>query len=707
LREKGEDEMSESSGEDTRAIKTLCHMCDEDCGITVHVSDGTAVRVEGMAEHPLSYFEVCPKARAILDYVYAPDRLKFPQMRVDDTWRRISWDEALDTIAKKLEDIRKKDGMKAVAILQGYGTGHEELKWYMQRFSDVYGTPNFASIGSLCYHARAIGLGLTYGGVAMPDYQNAKCILIWGCNPKESVGRSSKGWLTENYLASNKRPAKLVVIDPRRTPFAKVADVHARIRPGTDAALGLGMLNVIIQEGLYDRDFVDRWTVGFEELAKHIENYPPEKVEEITYVPANIIEDIARIYATSKNACIIHDEGVDGNRNGVQAARTIGILEAVTGNIDVAGGNVFPPKLSLTYLRIPENLKEKPLGAEEYPLYYEFWHEGQAMVWWDTLLTGKPYPLKAMIIAGANPLLTFPNTAKVRRALEKLDLLVVFDDFMTETAKMADIVLPASTFLERTQHKEYGSRNTGYVTLRRAAVGPLWESWPDWKFWFKLAKRMGYQEYFPWNDVEEAIEFLLKPSEVTLERLKQNPGGVHLVEKRRRSYEDRGFGTPSKKVEIYSEKLRKYGYEPLPVHVEPEESPVSSVELAKDYPLILTTGSRIFEYTHSQLRNIPRLRERVPYPYAEINPKTARESSIRDSDEVVVESKRGVIKVKVKVTEDVPTWLVNIPHGWAEANVNLLTDDGGRDPISGFPPLKSLLCRVRKPSASSNMELPT
>jgi anaerobic selenocysteine-containing dehydrogenase len=279
---------------------------------------------------------------------------------------------------------------------------------------------------------------------------------------------------------------------------------------------------------------------------------------------------------------------------------------------------------------------------------------------------------------------------------------VVFDDFMTETAKLADIILPASTFLERTQHKEYGSRNTGYVTLRRAVVGPLWESWPDWKFWFELAKRMGYREYFPWDDVEETIEFILKPSGVTLEQLKKNPEGIYFFERRYRSYEERGFGTPSKKVEIYSEMLRKYGYDPLPIHVEPEESPVNSPGLARDYPLILTTGSRIFEYTHSQLRNIPRLRERVPDPYAEINPQTARESNIHDSDEIIVESKRGFIKLKAKVTEDVPTWLVNIPHGWAEANVNLLTDDGGRDPISGFPPLKSLLCRVRKPSLATS-----
>ena len=236
------------------------------------------------------------------------------------------------------------------------------------------------------------------------------------------------------------------------------------------------------------------------------------------------------------------------------------------------------------------------------------------MILLNSLLTEKPYPIKAMIIVGGNPLLTWPNSSKVKKGLERLDFLVVMDVFMTSTAELANVVLPACTYWERTELHEYGLLNcTPYVMLRRKAIEPLWNSWPDWKFWLELSRKMGYEEYFPWNSIEEITDFLLKPSGITLKQLEENPSGFFHGHMEYKKYL-KGFKTPSGKIELYSETLEKLGYDPLPTHKEPPESPVSNPELAKEYSLILTTGARILEYTHTMLRDVKRLNERVPEP---------------------------------------------------------------------------------------------
>jgi anaerobic selenocysteine-containing dehydrogenase len=292
--------------------------------------------------------------------------------------------------------------------------------------------------------------------------------------------------------------------------------------------------------------------------------------------------------------------------------------------------------------------------------------------------------------------LTWPNTNKVIKAFEKLDLIVVIDTFMTDTAKRADIVLPGSTFLERQDLRTYPSRGMTLILRTERAVEPVGNSMEDWKIWAELGKRLGYGEYFPWKDSDELFEYLLKPTNISIDRLKQNPGGVYYLERRFQKYLKEGFNTPSKKVELYSEAMNTFGYDPLPTFHEPAESPVSRPDLIEKYPLVLITGARTIAYQHTQYRNLPSLRRLVPEPLIEINPKTAASLGIADGDAVKVESLRGGIQLRAKLTEGIHPEVVSLQHGWSEANVNYLTDDQARDPISAYPGFRSEMCRVTK-----------
>jgi len=680
----------------SQVIKSDCILCVSGCGINAYVEDGKLVKVEGMPEHPLNKGGLCPRGENLVEFAYAPDRVKYPMKKENGEWKRISWDEALDTIASKLTRIKEEYGAHALAIFNGsMAVENIELAAFTQRFKGAFGTPNLISVESFCFRIRVIAHLMTFGRFTSEDPLESKCIVLWGNNPDESR------WMwAEHIHAAVEKGLKLIVIDPRRTPLAKKG-IHLQIRPGTDAALGLAMLNVIISEGLYDEQFLREWTVGFDELKEHVKQYPPEKVEEITWVPAPEIRKAARIFATVKPACIVPGTSpLAQNGNGLQNERLLCILQTVTGNLDVPGGWAMTPLIRLSDLRLP--VDEEPIGAAEYPVFYKTGGKavpyGQTVVFPEVVLSEKPYPIKALIVTGGNPALTLPDSNKVAEALQKLDLLVVINPFMTETAEMAHIVLPACTFLEKMGLGMVYGINAGlpYVLLRKQVVEPPGEAWADWKFWTELARKMGLGEYFPWNTDEEVVAHLLEPSGVTLEQLEENPCGVYYDTKNYKARETFGFRTPSRKIEIYSKALEEAGFDPLPTHREPSQSPVRTPELAKEYPLVLITGARMREYTHSQLRNMTQMRRRAPEPLAEVHPSTARKYDIVNGGMIWVETRKGSIKMKAKVTEDIAPLVVSIPHGWAQANANVLTDIENRDPISGYPELKALLCRIRK-----------
>jgi len=679
-----------SIGSDSRIVKTICNMCLNRCGIDVSVENGKIVGVAPMQEHP--YNTLCLKAQAIPELVHSSERLTNPLRKVGGEFREVSWNEAFDFIASRLTDIKEKYGPQSVVAHLGEPFINTHTERMLRRFTELYGSPNYTTGASFCYLARVIGHRLTLGAHVLPHYSSTatRCLVLWGFNPTES----HPVW-ADRTDAMLQRGTKLVVVDPRATPLAKRADIHAQIRPGTDCALALGLLNVVIAEKLYDKGFVEEWTVGFDKLAEHVKEYSPEKVEAITWIKAETIRNIARMYATNKPAAIAHGISLDHSTNGIQAIRAVTILMAITGNLDIPGGNVYAQRLRLTSFRLAEKATDKvPIGAD-YPLFGCYTHEETVVPAIDAMLTEKPYPIKGLLIDGCNPLLTWPNINKVRRGFENLDLLVVVDIFMTETAEMANIVLPGTTFLEREDIRDYGE-TLPIITVTNKVIEPVGNSMDDWKIWAELGKRMGYAEYFPWKDPDELFSYWLKATNISLEQLRQTPGGTCYAEREFQKYLKDGFNTQSGKVEIYSQTLNDYGYDPLPTYHEPAESPVSRPELMKKYPLTFVSGLRTLPYLHSEYRNLPSLRKLAPEPLIEINPETAGSLAIAEGDVVKVESLRGSIKVKTRLSEDIHPGIVAMQHGWNEANANMLTDDEAHDPVSGYPGFRSVMCRIAK-----------
>jgi anaerobic selenocysteine-containing dehydrogenase len=457
------------------------------------------------------------------------------------------------------------------------------------------------------------------------------------------------------------------------------------------------MLHVVIKEALYDKEFVGRWVIGFDKLAEHVSAYTPQKVEEITWIPAAKIKLAARLFASSSPACISPGVALELHTNGFQAVRAIAILQAITGNIDVSGGALFLSEAQLSDMSIAKRDQSIPaIGQNEYPLFYKSTGHAQAHLYADAILEGKPYPVKALIIVGSNPVLTWPNTARVREAFAKLEFLAVMDPFMTQTAQLADLVLPSATFLGRNElwDSSHLSREPrlGLAAKLCDEEGLL----TNWEVWKELAARMGYADYFPWKDEEEAINYRLKPMGLTVEDLKGMPGGYVYHRWSEKKYEKDGFNTASGKVEVYSSELERYGYDPLPTYVEPAESPVSTPGIGSAYPLVLTTGARTLEYIHSRFRNVPSLHKRAPEPHVEVHPAKAQELNIEEGEMVVVESPRGSVEMRVRYADEIDPRVIFIPHGWNDANANVLTDDTMLDPVTGFPPARSLLARIVK-----------
>lgn len=711
------------------------------CALKVYIKDKKIIDIRGVPEDPESKGEITVRDLHMKEILYAPDRLKYPMKKIGKKgkgkWKRISWNEALTIVSDRLKDIKKRYGAEAIAFHHGHYHSGDILGSYIARLANLIGTPNVSNPSHICHLPRVfLQNSYDFGAVLPPDVAHTKCIILWGGNPK-ATNKPQEIAIEE----ARKRGSKLIVIDPRVTDYAMEADIHAQLRPGTDGALALGMLHVIIKEGLYDRKFVRKWTVGFDQLKKHVEDYLPEKVEEITWVPAEKIKEIARMYATTKPACISPRNALDQHTNASCAIRAINSLMAITGNIDVKGGNVIviPIILGLEdlklYDKLPPEAEKKKIGVDRclYSRVSKTWPSAHTPSIWDAIINSNPYPIKGMFVMAANPALTCANTNVVLEALKKLEFLVVADLFMTPTAGLADIVLPASTFLETNRfvtydtHADHGWNYQSRIALSPKVIEPIGESRPDWKIICELGRKMGYGEYFPWETEEQAIDYILKPLGITCEDLKENPHGIiiaappilfkkfrgifggllrgFLSMTRLRSYPNmykkyetlmKGFLTSSTKVELYSNRLKELGYDPLPVYREPAESPVSQPQLAKEYPLILIAGSKLEMYTHSMMRNIPELRSKFPKNLLEIHPETAAKQGIETGDMTRVASPRGSITCTAEVTRRIDPRVVHLYHGFKESNCNELTDHKSYDAITGSTGLKSLLCKVEK-----------
>jgi anaerobic selenocysteine-containing dehydrogenase len=692
-----------------RVIKTACVVCQAGCGLLVHIENGEIVQITGDPESPVNRGKLCVKGEASLGRVHHPARLKYPLRRTGERgsgrWERISWNEALDKVADQLLQAKTAHGPESVVFMRGSFKGGYGGA-YLARFANAFGAPNIASMASVCFQPRVNGSVFTHGFNPVPDYDYPPAsLLVWGANLPET--RLGEGVDT---LKALQKGSKLIVVDPRKFDLSRRAEIWLQLRPGSDLALALGLIHVIIAETLYDRSFVDSWTIGFNELKKHVEQYPPEGVEKITWVPASLIKDAARLYATSKPAVLQAGNAIDHNGNNFQTARALAILRAITGNLGVPGGELACSQPPIVPMGSPEfdlrnklqnGERNKRLNAADGMLPSVFYTLPQSIV--KAVLKGEPYKMHAAYILGGNMLLTYTNAQEVYKALRQIDFLAVADMFMTPTVAMADIVFPVGSYLETD-----GIIAPPYypvVQVQQKAV-QFSECRSDYEILAGLARRVGISEYF-WESEKECLDYILKPAGLTFEEFGHI--GALVGKKEYRKHEKDGFSTPSKKVELYSERLQDWGFDPLPTYREISETPLSAPELARKYPLVLMSW-KTEEFRHSGERQIESLRKLHPEPIVRIHPDTAAELGIVEGDAVYIETKRGRIQQKAVLTADIDRRVAGVDYGWwfpekspegmygwAEANVNILTDDAppwGRE--MGTPNLRSFLCKVYK-----------
>ena len=687
-------------------------------------------RIERVAPDPgRPNGECCRRVGRAAEILYSPDRLLHPMARAgergENQFRNIGWDEALDIVAERLIETAARFGPEAACLYTGRGTFERSL-WEMLSPADVressawsllfpFGSPNTMGAGSNCYVSHAVMAPATTLGIwgtdTFADLEHARLIVVWGTNP----ANASPPRQMAAILKARRRGARVIVIDHRRTETAqKTGAQWIAVRPGTDGALALAMIATIVEEGLHDSRFAQQWTVGFDDLCRYVARFTPETAEAVTGVPAGVVRQAARDIAQAGGASLLSYSGLEYSTSGVQNNRAVLVLWALSGNLDVAGGNVLrTPGADFAVdarHRLRPPARPLPIGADKYPLYHYLRHEAQAMELPRAILDSDPYPVRALLVFGASITTGYPDPALWRRAFSALDFLLVVDRFATETSRYADIVLPAATAFEYESYLIVDN----VVTIRRKLIEPLGDSRSDWGIVAGIAGRLGYGHLFP-RSTEEMLEWAFEGTGIDLAVLRSSPGGLP-VPSAALSYRkwesgllrpdgSPGFPTPSGKFEIASSLLEKFGYEPLPVFVPPVEGPAAGPDLLDRFPLVFNSGARNKVFFNSQHHNIPDLARQRPHPLVCIHPLDAEVRGIADGDPVDVETPRGRARFQAFVTEDIMKGSVEAdahggnpfgPDPWRHCNVNELTDAGNRDPVSGFPVYKALLCNVAK-----------
>jgi anaerobic selenocysteine-containing dehydrogenase len=685
-------------------VKSTCYECDANCAIDVTLdATGEPVSIEGPD---------CPRCYVQLDRRNHPDRLLYPLKRVgprgSGEFERISWDEALDTIAEQLRHTREQHGAPAAAFFAGYT---KEARPQLQRLAHAFGSPNYMTESGCCFSATKVAEEVTLGKkiktTSTVASNNTKCLLVWSTNPRGSIPP-----FHQHPLAHAKPGRPMIVVDPRRTRLAEQADVFLQIRPGTDGALALGFHHLIFANGWQDQAFLDQWGKGVDAFRDYVADFPPERVAEICGIAASDLCRAAELFATLRPAQImLSPTATVQHSNGFQNHRAVVLLSAVTGNIDREGGNrffndkVLPKPIEL----FDHCLNDLPprVGDEVFPVWTRHWPAAQSMLLPDCILEGKPQRIRSLLAMGINTAM-WANSKRVERALGALDFFAASDFFHNPATRMADIVLPAATNLEREALIAYpGCAYQGELRYRRQVVAPKGEARPDAEVFLDLGVRLGMADQFwdgdlaaSWAEAAEGI-----PEDIR-QQVYDDPNGVTVFAKAidelvdhgfldaDRQYRLHGFNTVSGKVEFDSDELRAAGHDGLPVWREPAESPVSTPEVARDFPLVLTSGARHKHATHSQHQYLERMRKAMPQPLVELHPDDAALRGIGNGDRVEVRTRRGAVVFTAKVTDAIKPGVAHCQHGWNHANVNELTDDAALDPISGFPPFKSLLCDV-------------
>jgi anaerobic selenocysteine-containing dehydrogenase len=793
-----------TSASEVKAVRGYCALCTAHCATIATVEDGRVTRLDPDYDHPNGGV-MCLKGKAAPELVDNSERLNFPLKRTrpktdaDPGWQRVSWDEALDDIARRLKVVRERDGAQAIALGKGTksGTSVDDVERWLGRFLYLLGSPNWMSTTHVCNWHKDTGFSYTFGAnIPTPDLAHSKCFLLWGHNPS-----STSLILAHDIVEARRRGMKTVVVDPRRVGIGANADMLLQPRPGSDGALALALIHCFMDEGWYDAGFARQWTNGtfllngetnvpiteadiaangdaskfvvwdeassapaiydstsgnyerdgvlpalfsvrnikgkdgknisckpvFEQLGEIAAEFAPERSERIHWVAADKVWQTALMLAHNRPVSMYMWNGVGQHTNATQTSRAIASLYALIGDFDRQGGNVSFPKIPINDVGgrefLPKEMNTIRVGRERKPLGPPA-KPGNCAPYdiFNAVLDGTPYPVKALLTFGSNTLMSNADARRGRDAMRALELGVAVDLFMTPTAQQCDYVLPAASFLEMsalTTAFEHRPNGKTHMQWRAAAVEPLFERRADTWIIFELAKRMGFTEQFFNGDVEAGYAYELKPSGVTLEQLKNADGGISLpakptYEKHSKTNKEgrpRGFATPSKKVELYCHPFAANGIAAMPEYVEPALSPVSRPDIAAEFPLILTNAKNT-NYVHSQHRAVTGLRKTLPEPTADVNPETAIRHGIKNKQWMIVESPKGAIKVKARVTTNIVAGAVCIQHGWWQgckelelpgynpfdvngANAAMLIGTDQADPVSGSLPHRSYLCRVR------------
>lgn len=684
-------------------VKTgICGFCGGTCLIDAYCKDGRIIKVEGNRSLPMGNGRICVKGAALKQTLYHPDRLLYPMKRVgkrgEGKLERISWEEALDTIAEKMQTIKETYGAKATLIYSGHP------KWFrpqLTQFANAYGTPNFGTESSTCAYALMLACQTTFGkGVLMPmpDMMRCKALTIWGVNSLYSNSVGPGGAL----LNAIKRGIKLIVIDPRCTPTTEHADIHLRPIPGTDGALALGMARVILTEGLENQAYIDAYTTGFEAYKEYVMKFTPEKVEEITGVPKQDMIKAARLMAENAPCPIqMSASPLVHHINGVQNVRAITMLMALIGSYGVEGGSNAPGpgravlKDAFMTTRFERVCPNEDISHEEFPAWAKLNHHEAQVIRLADCIEGKgEYPIRNLLAFGMNHHM-WPRPDRLEKAFEELEFFVNADLYLTDTCRFADILLPIQTSLEREQVEILGLDTVYY---QPPVVEPMGETRSDMDVITALAKRLGFTigGEVPVCSHEDYLRKALLPTGVTLEEAKASKTGIKArnVMPPRTSEQILQVKTPSGKIEFVSQVMEtcdKAGHEGLPVyHDFREKLPM------QEYPLILTTGSRKPQLFHSRTYRIPWLANLEKYPLAEVHPEDAERYAVEEGELVRVITPVGSMEFVLSVNSSCLLGTVNIYHGAGKNDINLIIDDRYLDPVSGFPGFKSYCCKLKK-----------
>jgi anaerobic selenocysteine-containing dehydrogenase len=717
-----------------RTEKGICGICPAGCGVEIRLENDRISKIHPWKGHLQGV--PCIRGLHAPEIVHSPDRLTRPLKRKGSKgsldFEEISWNQALDEIASKIFELKEYYGAECIASFIGRGNFEESIRRMFTPRTKGFsvgnsifmplGSPNAFSVGSLCYISYGVLAPVsTFGapmGVLVSDLEHADVIFVWGTNPETNSPLTDMIRLKE----AKKRGVRVIVVDPIKTTVAKEADLWAPIQPGTDMALIYGILSQCFKKGTVDKDFGRDFCLGFDELEAYVTSFTAEIVEGITAVPKTTLVELANIISYTKKISFLSYTGLEYSNIGVHTIRMLLTLWALTGHFDVVGGQCiqmpFPVPFKKPDVRFPT--ETTPIGRDKYPFYFQLTDSAHFMEFPRSVLDGDPYKIRFMLTGGASILTSFPNTALFKKALAALDYLVCVNIFLNADSCYADIILPATTYYEMASlccYQNVGSSPFS-IQYRKKIIEPIGEALSSYLIYARLAERLGYGHYYPQTE-DGMVEYLIQnlPIDFAAFKSRSEQGPIPLYQEAIQPYEEKkwitgklrrdgspGFSTPSGKWEIRSSLIEKFGYPPFPFYETTPEGPENK-EMVKAFPLTLTTGARLQSTFRSQHLNIPGLLKLQPNAQVLIHKADAEPRNISTGDKVAVFTARGEALFTAHVTEDIMAGVVEVnqgggtpiqAEGWRESNVNILTDDQNRDPLSGFPVFKALLCQVKK-----------